>query len=108
MQQKVDDLVYKVLAHQALGFTLFAQVNLLRPTKTKRSISLWRDSKAAAYFELSAQDPRVHARSYDGMALCLLGFPDQALRLCAEARIHADASQDAFSEGNDTGSVISS
>ena len=97
--EKVDDSVYKVLAHQALGFTLFAQGKLAAAHKDlERSISLCEDSKAAAYFELSAQDPRVHARSYDGMALCLLGFPDQALRLCAEARIHADASQDAFSE----------
>jgi len=32
------------------------------------------------------------------MVLCLLGFPDRALRLCAEARLHADASQDPFSE----------
>jgi predicted ATPase len=32
------------------------------------------------------------------MALCLLGYPDQALRICAEARLCADASQHSFSE----------
>jgi class 3 adenylate cyclase/tetratricopeptide (TPR) repeat protein len=97
--EKLDDSVYKVLAHQALGFTLFAQGKLAAAHKDlERSISLSEDSKAAAYFELSAQDPRVHARAYDGMVLCFLGFPDQALRLCAEARIHADASQHPFSE----------
>ena len=32
------------------------------------------------------------------MALWLLGYPDQALRICAEARRYADASQHAFSE----------
>jgi tetratricopeptide (TPR) repeat protein len=97
--ERVGDPVYRVLAHQTLGFTLFAQGKLTAAHKDlERSIGLCEDGKAAAYFELSAQDPRVHARSYDGMALCLLGFPDQALRLCAEARIHADASQHPFSE----------
>ena len=32
------------------------------------------------------------------MTLWLLGFPDQALRLCAEARRYADTSKHPFSE----------
>jgi predicted ATPase len=56
------------------------------------------DSKAAAYLDLSAQDPRVHVRLYDGMALWFLGYPDQALRICAEARRYADISQHPFTE----------
>jgi predicted ATPase len=32
------------------------------------------------------------------MVLCLLGYPDQALRICAEARLFADASQHPFSQ----------
>jgi hypothetical protein len=56
------------------------------------------DGKAAAYLDLSAQDPRVHVRLYDGMALWFLGYPDQALRICAEARRYADTSQHPFSE----------
>ena len=32
------------------------------------------------------------------MALWLLGYPDQALRICAEARRYADASRYPFSE----------
>jgi predicted ATPase len=56
------------------------------------------DSKAAAYLDLSAQDPRVHVRLYDGMALWFLGYPDQALRICAEARRYADTSQHPFTE----------
>ncbi|HZP71185.1 MAG TPA: adenylate/guanylate cyclase domain-containing protein [Pseudolabrys sp.] len=97
--ENVGDSVYKVLAHQALGFTLFAQGKLAAAhAELESSIKLCEDNKASAYFELSAQDPRVHARAYDGMVLCLLGFPDQALRLCAEARLYADASQHPFSE----------
>src|SRR5262245_33034904 len=56
------------------------------------------DSKAAAYLDLSAQDPRVHVRLYDGIVLWLLGYPDQASRICAEARRYADTSQHPFSE----------
>jgi class 3 adenylate cyclase/predicted ATPase len=97
--ESVDDSVYDVLAHEALGFTLFAQGNFAAAhAELERSISLCEDSKAAAYLDLSAQDPRVHVRAYDGMALWLLGYPDQALRICAEARRYADASQHPFSE----------
>jgi predicted ATPase len=56
------------------------------------------DSKAATYLDLSGQDPRVHVRLYDGMALWLLGHPDRALRSCAEARRYADLCQHPFSE----------
>ena len=95
----VDDPVYKVLAHEALGFTLFACGKFAAAhAALERSISMCEDSKAAAYLDLSAQDPRVHVRLYDGMVLWLLGYPDQALRICAEACRCADASQHPFSE----------
>ena len=97
--ENVDNAVCKVLAHEALGFTLFAQGKFAAAhAELERSISLCEDSKAAAYIDLSAQDPRVHVRLYDGMALWLLGYPDRALRICAEARRYADASQHPFSE----------
>jgi tetratricopeptide (TPR) repeat protein len=94
-----DNAVCKVLAHEALGFTLFAQGKFSAAhAELERSISLCEDSKAAAYLDLSAQDPRVHVRLYDGMALCLLGYPERAVRICAEARRYADESQYPFSE----------
>ena len=97
--ENVDNSVHKVLAYEALGFTLFAQGKFAAAhAELERSISLCEDSKAAAYLDLSAQDPRVHVRAYDGMALWLIGYPDQALCICAEARRYADASQDPFSE----------
>jgi class 3 adenylate cyclase/predicted ATPase len=97
--ENADDWVFKVLAHEALGFTLFARGKFAAAhAALERSISMCEDSKAAAYLDLSAQDPRVHVRLYDGMALWLLGYPDQALRICAEARRYADTSQHAFSE----------
>ena len=97
--ENVDDLVYKVLAHEALGFTLFARGKFAAAhAALERSISMCEDSKAAAYLDLSAQDPRVHVRLYDGMVLWLLGYPDQALRICAEARRYAERSQHPFSE----------
>ena len=97
--ENVDNSVYKVLAHEALGFILFAQGKFAAAhAELERSISLCEDSKAAAYLDLSAQDPRVHVRSYDGMALWFLGYPDQALRICAQAHHYADASQHPFSQ----------
>ena len=97
--ENADDSVCKVIAHEALGFTLFARGKFAAAhAALERSISLCEDSKAAAYLDLSAQDPRVHVRLYDGMALWLLGYPDQALRICAEARRYADTSQHPFSE----------
>jgi class 3 adenylate cyclase/predicted ATPase len=99
ISKSVGSPVYKVLAHEALGFTLFAQGKFAAAhAELERSIILCEDSKAAEYLDLSAQDPRVHVRLYDAMALWLLGFPDQALRLCAEARRYADASRQPFSE----------
>jgi predicted ATPase len=97
--ENVDDSVFKVLAHEALGFTLFAHGKFAAAhAALQRSISMCEDSKAGAYLDLSAQDPRVHVRLYDGMALWFLGYPDQAVRICAEARRYADTSQHPFSE----------
>ncbi len=97
--ENVDDSVSGVLAQEALGFTLFARGKLAAAhAALERSIGLCEDGKAAAYLDLSAQDPRVHVRLYDGLALWLLGYPDRALRICAEARRHADASRHPFSE----------
>jgi class 3 adenylate cyclase/predicted ATPase len=97
--ENVDDSVYKVLAHEALGFTLFAQGKFAAAhAELERSISMCKDSDAPAYLDLSAQDPRVHVRVYDGMVLWLLGYPDQALRICADACLYADASRHPFSE----------
>ncbi|MGC2078525.1 MAG: tetratricopeptide repeat protein, partial [Xanthobacteraceae bacterium] len=97
--ENVDKPVYKVLAHEALGFTLFAQGNFTAAhAQLERSISMCEDSDEPAYLDLSAQDPRVHVRLYDGMALWFLGYPDRALRSCAEARLYADKSQHPFSE----------
>jgi class 3 adenylate cyclase/predicted ATPase len=97
--ENTDDSVYKVLAHEALGFTLFAHGKFAAAhASLERSINLCEDSKASTYLDLSAQDPRVHVRSYDGMVLWFLGYPDQALRICAEARRYAHTSQHPFSE----------
>jgi class 3 adenylate cyclase/predicted ATPase len=97
--ESIDNAVCKVLAHEALGFTLFAQGKFVAAhSELERSISLCEDDKATIYIELSAQDPRVHVRTYDGMALWMLGYPDRALQICKEARRYADSSQHPFSE----------
>ena len=46
--ESVDDSVYKVIAHEALGFTLFAQGKFAAAhTELERGIILCEDSKAA-------------------------------------------------------------
>lgn len=96
---KVPDPVHKVLAHEALGFTLFAHGELTSAHRhLEQSIGLCEDDREAAYLHLSAQDPRVHVRLYDGMILWLLGYPDRALRMCQEARRYADLSQHPFAQ----------
>jgi len=93
------DPVLQVLAHEALGFTLFAHGGLLAAhAHLEQSIALCEDDKEAAYLQLSAQDPRVHVRLYDGMTLWLLGYPDRGLALCEEARRYADRSRHPFTQ----------
>src|SRR4029450_7890099 len=59
--ETVDDSIYKVLAHEALGFTLFAQGKFAAAhAELERTISMCEDSAAAAYLDLSAQDPATH------------------------------------------------
>ncbi|MEJ0079199.1 MAG: AAA family ATPase [Alphaproteobacteria bacterium] len=96
----MSDLAYKVIAHQALGFTLFAQGNFSAAHRSlEYSLSLCEDSKAAQYLHLSGgQDPRIHVRLYEGMTLWQLGYPDRALRMCMEASARVEASQYPFSE----------
>jgi class 3 adenylate cyclase/predicted ATPase len=97
--ENVDQPACKVLAHEAVGFTLFARGKFAAAhTELERGIILCEDSRANIYHDLSAQDPRVHIRSYDAMTLWLLGFPDQALHLCTEARSYADMTRYPFSE----------
>jgi predicted ATPase len=97
--RNAEDPVYEVLAQEALGFTLFAHGKFAAAhAALRRSMDMCEDNKAAAYLDLSAQDPRVHVRLYDGMVLWFLGYPDQAVRMCAEARRYADRSHYPFSE----------
>jgi len=97
--ESVDSLAYKVLAHEALGFTSFGQGKFAAAhAELEAGIAMCEDSRSVTYLDLSAQDPRVHVRSYDGMVLWFLGHPDQAVRICDEARAYADASQYPFSE----------
>ncbi|MET4275804.1 class 3 adenylate cyclase/predicted ATPase [Bradyrhizobium sp. F1.2.2] len=95
----MSDPAYKVIAHQALGFTLFAQGNFSAAHDALEcSMSLCEDSKTALYLHLSGQDPCVHVRLYNAMALWQLGYPDRALRMCEDAGALVDTSHHPFSE----------
>jgi predicted ATPase len=94
----MSDPAYKVIAHQAVGFTLFIQGNFSAAHRSlETSLSLCEDGKTAQYLHLSGgQDPRIHVRLFEGMTLWQLGYPDRALRMCAEAS--ARTAQYPFSE----------
>ena len=95
----MSDPAYKVIAHQALGFIQFAQGNFPAAHRSLEcSMSLCEEGRREQYFHLSGQDPRVHVRLYDGMTLWQLGYPDRALRMCAEASALVDTSHHPFSE----------
>src|SRR5262245_11989328 len=82
-----DNRIHRALAHEALGFTLFAYGKFDGAhAELERGLSMCEAAEAAGYLDPSAQDPRVHIRSYDGMALWFLGYPDRAVQVCAEAR----------------------
>jgi hypothetical protein len=96
--QNVDDSVYKVLAHQALGFTLFAQGKpAAAHAALERSISMCEDSKAAAYLDLSRKTREFMSviRRHGTVVARLSRSGVADLR---EARRYADASQHPFSE----------
>jgi len=93
------DSAYKVLGHEALGFTYIAQGHFRAArTELERSMALCGETDPTRYIEISGQDPRVHARLYYGMSLWFLGLPDQALRACAEASVYAEASRRPFTQ----------
>ena len=95
--KNADNRMHRVLAQQAIGFTLFAYGKFdAAHAELERALSMCETNEGGAYADPSAQDPRVHIRCYDGMALWFLGYPDRALQVCADAR---RISQDPWAEG---------
>lgn len=93
--KNADNRMHRVLAQQAIGFTLFAY-GKFDAAHAELERGLCETNEGGAYVDPSAQDPRVHIRCYDGMALWFLGYPDRALQVCADAR---RISQDPWTEG---------
>lgn len=95
----MSDPACKVIAYQAVGFTQFAQGNFVAAHRSLEcGMSFCEGRETALYFNLTGQDPRVHVRLYHGMTLWQLGYPDRALRMCAEASALVDSSLHPFSE----------
>jgi class 3 adenylate cyclase/tetratricopeptide (TPR) repeat protein len=95
--KNTDNPMQRVLAQQAMGFTLFAYGKFdAAHAELERGLSMCESNAGSAYVDPSAQDPRVHIRCYDGLALWFLGYPDRALQVCADAR---RISQDPWAEG---------
>jgi class 3 adenylate cyclase/tetratricopeptide (TPR) repeat protein len=95
--KNADNRMHRVLAQQAIGFTLFAYGKFdAAHAELERGLSMCDASEGRDFVDPSAQDPGVHMRCYDGMALWFLGYPDRALQVCADAR---RISQVPWSEG---------
>src|SRR5262245_20300681 len=59
-----DNRIHRALAHEALGFTLFAYGKFDGAhAELERGLSMCEAAEAAGYLDPSAQDPRVHIRS---------------------------------------------
>jgi class 3 adenylate cyclase/predicted ATPase len=92
-----DNRMHRILAQQAVGFTSFAYGKFdAAHAELEHGLSMCDSNEGGTFVDPSAQDPRVHIRCYDGMALWFLGYPDRALQVCAEAR---QMSQDPWAEG---------
>jgi len=81
-----SDPIFQLLAHEALGVTLFF-MGELAPARghLERTMALYNSVEHRSLAYSYTQDPDVAARSYVGIVLWALGDPDQALKRSREA-----------------------
>lgn len=86
LAQQLDDSALALQAHQALAVTTLC---MGEPTATvehmHRGAALYDPQRHDAHNILFGQDPGVACRAFGGVALWLLGYPEQALRASREA-----------------------
>jgi class 3 adenylate cyclase/predicted ATPase len=86
LAQRQDDPALLLEAYEAIGLTLF-YFGELTPARVylERSMTLYDPQQHRSHVFLYGRDPGTFSLSYLAMALCLLGYPDQALQRSAEA-----------------------
>jgi predicted ATPase len=86
LAQRVQDPPLFVVAHYALGFSLFCYGELASARKHfEQGITLYNPQQRRSLVFRSGQDPGVACQSYVALALWSLGYPDQALERSQEA-----------------------
>ncbi|MCI0658970.1 MAG: AAA family ATPase, partial [Acidobacteria bacterium] len=97
--QRIQDPAHHVVAHQALGSTLFHLGEFAAArAHLEQGIAVYDPRRHRAPAFLYAQDPGVACRSFAAPTLCLLGYPDQALQRSQEARALAEELSHPFSK----------
>ena len=98
LAQSVRDPSLLVLAHAALGTTLF-RLGELDPAQEhlEQSLALYNPQKHNPYASGSVHDFRIVSLSYAVWNLWLLGYPDQALKRCHEVLASAQELSHPFS-----------
>ena len=86
LAQSVQDSAYLLVAHQALGTTLFYAGELSQAREhLAQGKALYDPQQHRAHAILYGQDPGVVCLSFASRTLWLLGYPDQALQRSQEA-----------------------
>jgi TOMM system kinase/cyclase fusion protein len=86
LAQRQNDPALLLEAYEATGLTLFYFGELTRARAyLERSMALYDPQQHRTHVFLYGRDPGTFSLSYLAMALCLLGYPDQALQRSAEA-----------------------
>jgi predicted ATPase len=86
LAQRLQDAALLVVAHRALGNTLY-HLGELAPARAhlEQSVALYDPQQHRSLAFLYGQDPAVTCRSWAALALWLQGYPDQALQRMHEA-----------------------
>jgi predicted ATPase len=86
LAQKIHSPTSLVLAHEILGFTLFFLGEfLLARGHMEQCSTLYDPQKDSPLVSGVVNDPKVQCLSFAAWTLCLLGYPDQALKRMNEA-----------------------
>jgi predicted ATPase len=96
--EEEQDTGLLVEAHAVMGVTVFHQGEIQTVlTHLKRSTDLYDREQHRSHAAVYGQDPWVASRSYSGLALWLLGYPQQAVQRTSEALRYAQEIEHPFS-----------
>jgi class 3 adenylate cyclase/predicted ATPase len=97
LAQQLQDPELFVVAHRALGNSLFWRGELLAVhNHVKHALDLYDPQQMRGHAARYGQDAGVSCRAWGGLTLWLLGYPDQARQWISEALTYAQTLRHAF------------